>query len=282
MPENIKYNSVQEICAAIDAIPLRKRVYILDLDGTLLDINHDAPDEITLDEATLEHIQILNKITHGGVVINTGRKKWFVDQILHDFKPRAALEHGVFYRKEENGGIERVVGEVDMKLLRECNERAMKSIRPYDLELEFKSQGIAYHWRHCNQPHDTMDLVAEAVARTTMQDHNNQTTQQKVKYVGGYKVYDMGPTDKADAVIYFMENHYKGRIPIYLGDERADQHAMKDIVIDHYRGIGIATTGVITGPTFRVAAPCDNREIIARNVRHYQRQTAFGPALAAG
>lgn len=280
-----KYNSVQEICAAIEAIPPEKRVYFFDMDGTLLDINHEAPDDIMLDKAALKHLRILNEITNGGVVINTGRKEWFLNKTLRDFKPRAALEHGVFRRDEENGAIVSSASFVDMELLRKCSDISMKSIRPYDLELEFKSQGIAYHWRHSNQPSDTMDMVAGYVVRSIVNKYNEEAKgkYKPIKFVGGKMVYEIGPdsADKADAVVYFMENYYKGRTPIYFGDEAADQRAMKDKTIDHYRGIGIATTGVITGPTFRVESPSVNREIIAKNVYQYRQQAAFSPALMA-
>jgi len=206
----------------------------LDFDGTLVEIE-ERPGDVKLAETTRWTLTQLCAATGGAVAIVSGRSIGSIDALLAPLKLAVAGEHGLT-RRSADGSMHKassIAGFLDHA------ESALSPLvrdRP-GLLLERKSVAIALHYR--SRPD------AEAACLAAMQDLASSTP--GIQIMRGKMVLEAKPAgaDKGTAIADFMmEAPFKGRWPMFAGDDVTDEDAFA--MVNAINGI---TIKIGIGPT---------------------------------
>ncbi len=186
-----------------------------DFDGTLVEIA-PRPDLVHVEQRVLDLLQSLGDRFDHALAVVTGRPLDVVDGFLAPLKLPVAAEHGSIRRDaqghvhaDERGAEAVAAAEQQLKPLVEANA---------GLILERKRVSAALHYRQ--QPelvHECSAAVEEVVARNP-----------GLVILPGKMVFELKPkgVDKGVAVRSFLdEAPFKGRVPVYMGDDITDEHA---------------------------------------------------------
>jgi len=194
--------------------------YFLDVDGTLIDIA-DTPDAVRVDTALLELIGRLHSASGGAVALVSGRA-------LSDLQPRLgalrlplAGQHGL-ERRDAAGRLWIHAAPPAAKCA------IMEALAPVlarhpGLLLEDKGLTLALHYRQAPQlaayaQHLMRGLAAAAGAGLEVQF--------------GKRVAELKPAgiDKGTAVAeYLAESPFRGRRPVFIGDDLNDEHGFAEV-----------------------------------------------------
>lgn len=209
--------------------------YFLDVDGTLLEIA-DTPNAIRVDQTLLKLLERLHQASGGAVALISGRAISDLDRRLGHLRLPRAGQHGL-ERRDATGRLWLHAATTTEK------DRIREALRPLleahsGLLLEDKGVTLALHYRLApgleNLANETMaKLVAES---------GGQLILQLGKCVAEAKP---GGFDKGTAIEeYLAEEPFKGRQPVFLGDDLNDEHGFA--VLNKTGGISVK---VGEGPT---------------------------------
>lgn len=204
--------------------------FFLDVDGTLLEIAA-TPDEVLVEGELLALLRALMVRSDGAVAFVSGRSIAALDTLfqplmlpaagLHGFERRSAL--GTYHRQPLPPG----------ELLFQAREalRSLVATHP-QLVFEDKRFAIAVHYRLAPQ---LEALVLERVSEVT------QVIAPAFEMLRGRYVAEIRPSgaSKAGAVAAFMnEPPFKGRRPVFLGDDITDESAFE--WVNAHGGLSVA------------------------------------------
>jgi trehalose 6-phosphate phosphatase len=189
--------------------------FFFDIDGTLVDIA-DAPDRISADPWLLSVVRRLHVVTGGALALISGRSVIEVDRLFAPMRLPIAGQHGA-ERRDAAG---------DMHYHPHCAKRLddlRRCVRDWAGELpgllvEDKEMSIAVHYRQAPQ-------LAGEVRRALMECLGRGDNAFRLQE--GKMVIELKPVgkDKGTAIIEFMEEKpFRGRIPVYVGDDATDEH----------------------------------------------------------
>jgi len=231
----------------LDFSPSSKYALFLDFDGTLVEIA-ERPEEVQLDSVTRHLLVRLGDYFSGALAIVTGRDIGDIDKYLQPLILPVAGVHGLT-RRSADGRIHSPNSQRDNSFVLHI----MKSLQPFvdknaGLQLETKSHAVALHYRgnpgmeeHCIHAMNeaTRDLSGYHVVRGKM------VIEAKVE--GG---------NKGAAVADFLaESPFKGRIPIFAGDDRTDEDAFQEVI--RRQGISIKVGSEKTCAEYRADTTMD-------------------------
>ncbi len=188
-----------------------------DFDGTLVEIAARS-DLVQVESFVLEVLSGLESRYGGAVAVVTGRPLDVVDAFLAPLKLAVAAEHGSV-RRDASGHVH----------LNEDNagsiEAAYGALAPLEaanpgLILERKRSSVALHYRQRPE--------LAALCETGVKDvvANNPG----LVILPGKMVFELKPqgVDKGVAVRAFVEEApFKGRVPVFVGDDVTDEHAFE-------------------------------------------------------
>ncbi len=203
--------------------------YFLDVDGTLIEIA-DTPDAVRVDAALLDLIARLHRASGGAVALVSGRALSFMRQRLGRLRLPLAGQHGL-ERRDARGRLHRVAAAP--AAARRTITQALAPIlaRHPGLLLEDKGLTLALHYRLA--PH----LAAYAqrlMARLAAAAGPGFELQL------GKRVAELKPagTNKGKTVEdYLAEPPFKGRRPVFIGDDLNDEHGFA--AVNRLRGVSI-------------------------------------------
>lgn len=208
-------------------VDFRADALFLDFDGTLAEIA-PAPDLVHFSPETRHVIDALCKSFSGAVAVVTGRNISEIDGHMAPLKLPIAGLYGLVHRTAAGDIVDFPV--VGKALARASAELKIMVEQHPGLLLEFKGQTIALHYR--SRP-DLGAACYEAV-RNAVRDRPG------LKMIEGKMVVEITPSgaDKGRAVQDFLrEQPFKGRRPIYAGDDVSDEDAFA--VVNALGGITI-------------------------------------------
>ena len=207
------------------SIPLHKAAVFLDLDGTLAPIA-ERPEDVVAEPYRTELLRSLNRALGGRLAIVSGRPIDDIDRILEDAIPCVAGIHGL-ERRGPSGIFESAEPHPQLDRVYTILESFVRN-RPA-LHLEFKTLGVALHYRQAPQAAAEVLSVARRLAWAT-----------GMKLQEGRMVVELRSpgTDKGDTVRDFMQAlPFRGATPIFVGDDVTDEDgfgATQDL-----QGIGV-------------------------------------------
>jgi trehalose 6-phosphate phosphatase len=194
--------------------------YFLDVDGTLIDIAA-TPEAVHVDAALLGLIARLQRASGGALALVSGRALSFLDRRLGALRLPLAGQHGL----ERRDAAGRLHVHAAPAAARSAIKRALAPVlaRHPGLLLEDKGLTLALHYRRSPQlasyAHRLMArLAAEADAGLELQR--------------GRRVAEIKPAgkDKGAAVADFLqEPPFRGRRPVFIGDDRNDEHGFAEV-----------------------------------------------------
>lgn len=204
---------------SLPAAPPKPRAdwaYFVDLDGTLLDIA-PSPADVRLDAEVRTLLTELSDFAGGAVALISGRSISDISALLAEPWLPVAGQHGL-ERRDAQGRV--MVHEGAPNELRRASSRLEQEVARYPgLLLEQKGLSVALHYRAVPElgghVHSLMrSLCAELGPEYVLQE--------------GKRVVELKPAgkDKGVAVLEFMEEPpFRGRTPVFLGDDATDEYA---------------------------------------------------------
>jgi trehalose 6-phosphate phosphatase len=202
--------------------------YFVDLDGTLLDIA-PTPADVRLDAEVRTLLAELSDFASGAVALISGRSISDISALLTEPCLPVAGQHGLerrdaLGRVTVHGGKPNGLQHAAKRLEREVEKRR-------GLLLEQKGLSVALHYRAvpelASHVHTLMrSLCAELGPEYVLQE--------------GKRVVELKPAgkDKGVAVLEFLEEPpFRGRTPVFLGDDATDEYAFA--VVNEVNGYSI-------------------------------------------
>lgn len=194
--------------------------YFLDIDGTLIDLA-ERPDQIQVDTDLLDLIGRLHRATGGAVALVTGRALSDVEHHLGPLPLPMAGQHGL-ERRDAAGRV--WLHAAPMQAKSKIRDALAPILAQHPgLLLEDKGLTLALHYRRAPQlaafAHQLMGRLADSVGPG-------------FELQRGKRVVEIKPAgiDKGTAVAeYLMEVPFKGRRPVFIGDDLNDEHGFSEV-----------------------------------------------------
>jgi trehalose 6-phosphate phosphatase len=190
----------------------------LDVDGTLLAIVDD-PAAVEPEPAVLEALAAIERNNGGAIALVSGRSIAQLDRIFAPLRLPAAGLHG-YERRSRNGGTMR--SELDPGALEPVRARFERFVagHPGSL-LEDKNLSLALHYRRAPDAARDAEELGRVLAAQLPRDFRVQPGKMvlEVKPGGG---------TKGTAIAAFMaELPFRGRVPVFLGDDTTDEDGFR-------------------------------------------------------
>lgn len=215
--------------------------YFLDFDGTLLELAA-TPDTIRVDSALPVLLGDLHRACAGAVALISGRALADLDLRLGVPHLPKAGQHGL----ERRDAAGRVWLHASPPQARQTIRAALAPLlrRHSGLLLEDKGLSLALHYRRApelaSHVHQLMRrLVAEIGEDLVIQE--------------GKCVVEVKPAgvDKGTAISeYLAEAPFRGRRPVFIGDDKTDEHAFA--VVNKHDGISIGVGSAAANARYRL------------------------------
>ncbi|MEX6505985.1 trehalose-phosphatase [Jiella sp. M17.18] len=223
---------------AID--PSRHAVF-LDFDGTLVELVDD-PDGVRLAPPALERLEALSEELSGALAIVSGRRISDLDRFLAPLRFAAAGVHGLERRPAPGAAVERLAGP---ELLDDVRSALTDVLAAHPrLKLEDKGTALVLHYRTAG---DLQEAAEAAMAQAT-------SGRDDLVVMNGDNIVEVHPAgmDKGVALGAMMEHPpFKGRVPIYVGDDTTDEFALK--TVRQAGGVSIKAGSKPSAAEFRLA-----------------------------
>ncbi|MBE7246390.1 MAG: trehalose-phosphatase [Actinomycetospora chiangmaiensis] len=189
----------------------------LDFDGTLAEIA-PRPDAVVVEPGLVDDLERLRERLGGALAIVTGRPVSVIDGFLAPARLDAAGLHGV--ERRLRGALSGGRAEDHPDLRRQVARLESESAALPNVLIEDKGASVAVHWRLAGADDATR---AEALVKAAAEALGAQYRLQLGKAVG--EIVPAQAT-KAHAIRAFMEESpYRGRVPVFFGDDRTDEIA---------------------------------------------------------
>jgi trehalose 6-phosphate phosphatase len=226
----------------------KKWAFFLDIDGTLLEIAA-TPKAVHTAKADCELVAALYDKAGGALALVSGRSLAMIDELFSPMRLPAAGQHGV-ERRDARGRVHRPSFSADLLA------RAAEPIRAFaqrhdGLVFEHKGYSMALHYRLAPR----LAAAAHAVVREAA-----RSVGEGVEVQHGKMVAELKPSghDKGRAIEEFMRDRpFKGRVPVFLGDDLTDEHGFR--VVDRMGGHAIKIGPGATVARWRLASPAAAR-----------------------
>lgn len=223
----------------------------LDVDGTLIDFGN-TPDSVVVDQPLLQLLQRAKQACGGAVALISGRSLTQLDALFAPQRWPAAGLHGL--ERRDAAGRLHLHGPERLPVALVDELRAIARQHP-GLLLEDKGRAVALHYRNATE------LGAGLAARVNALTATHGADELHVQ-PGDY-VLELKPSGitKAHAITAFMdEPPFRGRTPVFAGDDLTDLHGFE--AVDGLGGVSIAVGPRVTA-THRLASPAELRELLA-------------------
>jgi len=209
--------------------------WFLDIDGTLLDIAA-IPAAVKPAPADSRLVTGLYAATRGALALISGRSLAGIDKLFAPLHLPAAGQHGI-ERRDAKGQLH-LHPFPQEELRRAAAEIHAFAARHEGLVFEDKGASVALHYRLAPQ----LAAAVHAVVRRAAVHLGDG-----VEVQSGKMVAELKPSgrNKGIAIEEFMqEAPFRGRVPVFLGDDLTDEHGF--LVVNRLRGHSVK---IGSGPT---------------------------------
>jgi trehalose 6-phosphate phosphatase len=238
----------------LDSIDARQVAFLLDIDGTLLDIAL-TPHDVRVPSSLRKTLAALQEHTAGAVALVSGRSLSDIDLIFSPLKLSAVGGHGAEIRvtptSKANGAHSRFLDKKTRSRLIEVAEFDEGVI------MEDKGYSVALHYRLAP---DKQGAIEDAVAAIC-----GELPAGTVEILPGKAVIEIkkGGFNKGTALRDLMAHPpFAGRRPIFIGDDVTDEAAFA--VVPEFDGMAISVGRMVPGVSQRFETPGDVRRWLER------------------
>jgi len=220
----------------------------LDVDGTLLEIAA-TPDSVQVETSLQDLLGRLRTVLDGAVALISGRPIVDIDRLFSLNRWAAAGVHGL--ERRDSQGRWRSQNGFDVATIAQARDRLQQlSSRLPGTILEDKGMSVALHYRQAPHLENQVHGETRAILRSLGG---------RLELLEGRMVVELRPlgANKADAIREFMgETPFKGRRPIFIGDDVTDERALE--TVERIGGLSVAVGDRVRGMV-RVSGPRDVR-----------------------
>lgn len=231
------------LAAELPAISAQTALF-LDFDGTLVELAND-PDAVLVPSGLTETLLQLQTRLGGALAVVSGRSLPDLDRYLMPLRLPLAAEHGA-QRRMTASDEPVTLAHPDLRHLVQA-AHVFAAARP-GLRVESKCAALALHYRQAPQLQvECVEFMTAAVEATA-----------GVELLHGKCVLEIKPSgiSKGTAISDFMKlPAFKGRIPVFVGDDTTDESGFS--VVEALGGVGIKVGPGATLATRRCDAPAD-------------------------
>ncbi|GBR54903.1 trehalose-phosphatase [Acetobacter pomorum] len=208
--------------------PLNETAFLLDFDGTLVDIA-PTPESVVVPDGLLDSLRRLREACGDALAVVSGRPIDQIDHFLGDVPFAVAGEHGVAIRHRPGGPIERAaLPPLPPEWLAQA--RSLLATLP-GTRLEHKEGGFVLHYRAAPEAAEALRLAAAEWVK------QSKGTFLLLPAKMAWEIRPAG-IDKGYAVTLLMENPpFTGRKPVFVGDDVTDEDAIA--AVRRMGGIGL-------------------------------------------
>ncbi len=206
------------IAARLPELPANGAIF-LDFDGTLVEIA-PTPEQVVVTSALKRLLSALAERFTGAVAVVSGRTLADLEQWLAPVRLPGAGLHGL-ERRRADGTLERSA--TPRWVARLAPEIAAFARQHPGVRVEDKKLSIAVHYRAAPEAETAVRQFVDACAAAL--DH-------KAVVQLGKMVVEIRPAgrDKGAAIVTFMqEAPFRGRLPVFLGDDLTDEHGFEAV-----------------------------------------------------
>lgn len=231
-------------------IDLGHAALFFDIDGTLLDLA-PTPDRVEVPEGMREMLGGFYDATHGATAFLTGRSLSAVDRLFAPLRLPAVGGHGAEFRMEPDAPVEQAAPLPD-SLRRGL--KAFEMIAP-GIIVEDKVSTLSVHYR----------LAPEAgpVLRRAIDEHRPLLNASGLQILLGKEIIEVKPRlfNKGTGLLRMLRaGPFKGRKPVFFGDDTTDEDAFR--VLPELGGIGISIGRRIDGAAYVFETPARLRDFL--------------------
>jgi trehalose 6-phosphate phosphatase len=197
----------------------------LDVDGTLLDFA-DVPGDVLVDPGLTDVLAVLHGRLDGALALVSGRRLAQLDELFAPLRLPATGLHGL--ERREEGHLEK---HPRPRALDEAVAWGKALAQRYPgARVEDKGTTIALHWRAAPDAEDLLRQYADSILIDLPGYHLQP----------GNMVVELRPdgAHKGTAVIDMLQHPpFKGRRPVFVGDDLTDEHAFA--AVNSHGGFGV-------------------------------------------
>jgi trehalose 6-phosphate phosphatase len=225
---------------------------LFDVDGTLLDIA-PRPEDVCVPQLLRESLARLNTRCDGAVALVSGRKLAIIDALFLPLSLTTVGSHGAELQRRAGGPIEQCAPRLPDRV-----RNAFADLGNLDprIVVEDKTYTLAFHYRAArDRAAELIKLVSERL----------KPFEPKFVMLCGKDIVEIksGSFSKGTALRRLLGvPPFKGRRPIYCGDDTTDEDAFN--MLAEFGGTGVSVGHTMAGATYEVPAPADIRNWLAR------------------
>ncbi len=226
---------------------------LLDIDGTILDLA-PTPAGVLVPSRLQSTLTTLWKWTGGALALISGRPLDDIDRVFAPLELPAVGGHGAEIRLAASHGK---VIRSHVPLLDERIRRELLTLTARGIFIEDKGYSVAVHYRRAPEMERELHKAIAAIVAGVSGG--------KLEVLPGKAVIEVKPTgfNKGSAVLELLEHPpFKGRRPIFIGDDVTDEAAFA--VLSEVNGIGFSVGRIIPGATGVFAGPAEVRDWLDR------------------
>jgi trehalose 6-phosphate phosphatase len=235
----------------IGAFLLETDAFLLDVDGTIIDIA-PTPEDVHVPKSLKHTLARLQSETHGAIALVSGRALATLDLLFAPLALAGVGCHGAEWRIRPNEPI----AIRSHPLSPDVKQAFLSAIEDTPrIRIEDKRYTLAFHYR--GAPELGPELGAQldlAILPYTPE----------LRLLHGKLVFEVKPRgfDKGEAVRALMQRRpFKGRRPVFLGDDTTDQDAFA--VVHELNGVGISVGRPMADAEYMLPDPQAARDWLA-------------------
>jgi trehalose 6-phosphate phosphatase len=239
---------------ALPEIDLLRDALLFDVDGTLLDLA-PRPEGVHVPETLRENLARLNTLCDGAVALVSGRKLAIIDGIFLPLSLTTIGAHGAELQRTPAGPVEQCAPPLSERV-----RKALADLGHLDprIVVEDKTYTLAFHYRAAR------DRAAELLK---LASERLKPFEPQFVMLCGKDIVEIksGAFSKGTALRKLLAlPPFKGRRPIYCGDDTTDEDAFN--MLAEFGGAGVSVGHRMAGAAYEVPAPADIRNWLARIV----------------
>jgi trehalose 6-phosphate phosphatase len=235
----------------VGAFPLDTDAFLLDVDGTIIDIA-PTPEGVHVSESLRHTLARLQSETSGAIALVSGRELATLDSLFAPLALAGFGCHGAEWRIQPNEPI----AIRSPPLSPEVKQAFLSAIDDaWRIRIEDKRYTLAFHYRRAPE----LGPALEAQLDRAILPHASE-----LRLLHGKLVLEVKPRgfDKGEAICALMKHQpFKGRRPVFLGDDTTDQDAFT--AVRGLKGVGISVGRPMADAEYMLPDPQAARDWLA-------------------